>query len=91
MSNENKHTTNKLITALDLPKDLFLGLPNISMSGNQELYISNHKGILSYGQEDMTILVKDYQILIKGKNLCISYYTKNDLTVCGYIRSIEFV
>ena len=71
MSEHSKQTTNKIISTLDLPKDLFLGLSNISLSGNREIYISNHKGILSYGQEEMVIMIKDYQLLIKGKSLCI--------------------
>lgn len=91
MSEHSKQTTNKIITALDLPQDLFLGLANLSLCGNRELYISNHRGILSYGQEEMLILVKDYQIQIKGKALCIISYSKEELTIQGYIRSVEFI
>ena len=91
MNEHSKLTTNKIITTLDLPLDLFLGLPNISLCGNREIYISNHRGILSYGQEEMVILVKDYQIQIKGKALCIISYTKEELTIQGYIRSMEFI
>ena len=91
MSEHSKQTANKIITTLDLPKDIFLGLPNISLSGNREIYISNHRGILSYGHEEMIIMVKDYQIQIKGKSLCIVSYTKEELTIQGYIRSLEFI
>lgn len=91
MNQNSKQTTNKIITALDLPQDLFLGLSNISLCGNREIYISNHRGILSYGQEEMIILVKDYQIQIKGKSLSIVSYTKEELTIQGYIRSMEFI
>lgn len=91
MSKQSKQTVNKIISTIDLPKDLFLGLSNISLSGNREIYISNHKGILSYGQQEMVILVKDYQIQIKGKALCIVSYTKEELTIQGYIRSLEFL
>ena len=91
MREHSKQTTNKIISAIDLPKDLFLGLSNISLCGNREVYISNHRGILSYGQQEMVILVKDYQIQIKGKALCIVSYTKEELTIQGYIRSLEFL
>lgn len=91
MSEHIKQTTNKIITTLDLPKDIFMGLPNISLCGNREVYISNHRGILSYGQEEMVILVKDYQLVFKGKNLTVSSYSRDDLTIHGYIFSMEFV
>ena len=91
MNEHSKRTTNKIITALDLPEDLFLGMSNISLLGNRELYLSNHRGILSYGQEEMIILLKDYQFQIRGKSLSIFSYTKEELIIHGYIRSMEFM
>lgn len=91
MSENSKQTTKKIIQGLDLPQDLFLGIPNISLSGNTEVYISNHRGILSYDEELINILVKDYQLQIKGRGLSIFAYTKDDLTIRGYIRSLEYV
>ncbi len=91
MNEHSKQTTNNIIKSLDLPQDLFLGLPNLSLCGNRELYISNHRGILSYEQEEVIILVKEYQVQIKGRGLTISTYTKEDLTINGYIRSVEFL
>lgn len=90
MNEHCKQTTNKLITTLDLPEDLFLGLSNISLLGNREVYISNHRGILSYGTSEMIIILKDYQLLIKGHGLNIVNYSKDDLVIQGYIRSMEF-
>ncbi len=90
MNEHSKQTTKKIISALDLPEDLFLGLSNISLMGNREIYISNHRGILSYGQDEIIILIKDYQFQIKGKALSIISYSKDDLTIQGYIRSLEF-
>lgn len=81
---------NKIINTFDLPKDLFLGLSNISLCGNKEIYVSNHRGILSYDPEDMVILLKDYQLHIKGKSLSIVSYSREDLTIQGHIRSVEF-
>lgn len=91
MNERRKQATTKLIHTLDLPQDLFLGLPNISFCGNKEVYISNHQGILSYEKEETNILVKDYQIKIKGKGLQITSYSRDDLTIQGYIHSLEFI
>lgn len=81
----------KIVYALDLPQDLFLGLPNISLTGNREIYISNHHGIMSYDENLTIVLVKDYQIYIHGKCLLISSYTRDEITVRGFIHSLEFV
>ena len=91
MSEHSKQTTKKLIETLDLPQDLFLGVPNIAMLGNKEVYISNHRGILSYGADEIMILTKEFQIRIRGKNLNIVSYSKEDLTIQGYILTVEFI
>ena len=91
MSEHNKLTTKKIISTLDLPEDLFLGLPNISLLGNHEVYISNHRGILSYGEKEMIIFIKDYQIQIKGQGLNITFYSKDELSIQGHILSLEFI
>ena len=91
MSEHNKQTTNKIISTLDLPKDIFMGYSNICLNGNREIYISNHRGILSYGQNEITILMKEYQMQIQGKSMCIVSYSKEELTIQGYIRSLGFI
>lgn len=91
MNEYSKHNQNKLIETLDLPRDIFRGLPNLSLCGNEELYITNHKGILQYGQEKIIILAKEFQIQVIGKNLNIVSYTREDLTIQGYIMSVGFL
>lgn len=91
MNEHSKQTTNKIISAFNLPKDLFLGACNITLCGNREVYISNHRGILSYTQEEIVILVKEHQLQINGKSLFITSYTKEELTIQGYIQGVEFI
>ena len=90
MNERSKQTTNKLIESLELPQDLFLGLPCLSMTGNRELYISNHRGILTYEQDIVIILAKSLQIHVKGKGLMIENFSKDELSIKGYIHSVEF-
>lgn len=91
MNENHKQNKNKLIKCFDLPEDLFLGYSNIYLCGNRELYVANHRGIMSYGQEEITIMTKEYQLRIKGTALDISSYTKDELTIKGYIHSLEFI
>lgn len=90
MSRNMEEYSNNIIESLDLPQDLFLGLPCISMTGNKELYISNHRGLLTYETDCIIILSKTFQIHIHGKNLVIEAYSKEEILVKGYIRSMEF-
>lgn len=85
-----EQAANNIIETLDLPKDLFLGFPCISLTGNRELYISNHRGLLVYETECIVVLSKPFQIHIYGRNLIIDTYSKEEILIKGYIRSMEF-
>ena len=37
----------------DLPADVVAGLPHVEVVGNREFYMENHRGILSYGGEEI--------------------------------------
>lgn len=82
--------TKKVVESLELPQDLFLGLPNLSFTGDRELYIMNHRGILNYEEESIIILAKTMQIQVKGKKLTLATYSKDEIIIKGYIRSVEF-
>lgn len=90
MKERIEQTTNKIIESLDLPQDLFLGMPCLSFTGNRELFISNHRGILSYETEQISVQAKSFQIQIAGKHLVIVNYSKDELIIKGNIRSVEF-
>ncbi len=90
MNERIEQTTNKLIKGLELPQDLIQGLPCISLLGNKEINISNHKGILLYENEHIIVLAKHFQINIKGRSLVIESYSKEEVIIRGYIHSMEF-
>ncbi len=89
MSANIEQKARKAVETLDLPQDLFLGLPNLSLTGDRELYIMNHRGILNYEKESVTILAKNMQIQVRGRNLVIAAYSKDEIIIKGYIHSVE--
>lgn len=78
-----------MIHTLELPRDLFLGVPIFTMNGDGELLIENHKGILVYSQTEIDVSSKSFPILITGENLSIEYYTADTLKICGKISQIR--
>lgn len=83
----SKHRKNieTIIESLELPQDLFEGLPNILLTGNRKIYISNHRGILAYERDEIIILAKTVQIKVQGEELIIESYSKDELVIRGYI------
>ncbi len=90
MSTQNKNVTENLVNALELPKDVLLGLPLLSVSGNSELHIDNHLGILSYQPEAIVVKTKRGPIRIEGEHLVIDWYTRDDMHILGQVKNICF-
>ncbi|MTI65993.1 MAG: sporulation protein YqfC [Firmicutes bacterium] len=75
---------------LELPKDIMLDLPRITMIGNLQLYIENHKGIIEYNKQRIRINTKDGIIRIIGKNLVIKTIVTEEILIIGEIDQVEF-
>lgn len=77
--------------ALELPKDTFLDLPKIILTGNREVYIENYKGIIEYTDTLMRLNTGMRLLKITGKALCIMSIGADDITVGGEIEAVEFI
>lgn len=81
----------RLSESLDIPRDVTFGVPNIKMTGNMEITIENHKGIIEYSQSILRINSGCGIIKISGKDLEIKEISQEYVTINGMFDSIEFV
>ena len=87
---EENSLKNRLSELSELPKDVVLGIPMLTMVGQMELNIENYRGLIEYTDCLIRIHTKDGQIRICGKNLKVDYYTNDEMKVTGHIISIEY-
>lgn len=80
----------KVITNLELPKDLMLGASILTITGRGEALISNYKGILEYKDSFIKVQTKNCRIQISGAHLAIDYYTNEEMKITGFIESIYY-
>ena len=76
---------------MELPKDIFLGMPLLSMEGNRTLCIVNHRGIIKYCPEVIGIATQSYHIRIVGRSLSIRKYSADLIEISGYMQEITFL
>lgn len=81
---------NKVAEASEMPKDVVLGMPVLTVTGQLEMSLENYRGILEYTEALVRIQTKIGQIRITGKNLQVAYYTNDEMKVTGRIESIEY-
>lgn len=80
----------KVVTNLELPKDLMLGASVLTVTGRGEALISNYKGILEYRDSFIRVQTKNCRIQISGVNLAIDYYTNEEMKISGLIEQIMY-
>ena len=73
----------------DLPGDVIAGLPRVELTGNRELRMENHKGILAYGSEEIHVSGGKLIVKIRGANLELKAMNANQLLIAGTILSVE--
>lgn len=73
-----------------LPKDVICDLPRVSLSGDKEIFIENHKGILEYTAESVRIKMHDGLMNIKGEKLRIREMQTDRLLITGDFLGVEY-
>ena len=79
----------KTAQALDLPADVLAGLPRVELIGDREVRMENHRGILSYAEEEIHVSAGGFVIKIVGEALKLRAMTGLELLVTGRIRGVE--
>ena len=75
--------------ALELPGDLVAGLPRIELTGDRELRMENHRGILAYGSREIQISGGRLVVKVRGENLELRAMNAGELLITGALRGVE--
>ena len=80
-----------IVESLKLPKDSMLGASIVTITGDNEAFIENYKGILEYTKESIVLQGKNCRIAFAGKGLSIDYYTNEDMKIGGRIEMVRYL
>ena len=75
----------------DLPIDLLSGLPHIEMMGNRQFYMENHRGILSYSEDEIAVSAEGLIVRVFDKKLELVSMSGDALRIRGAIERVEWV
>ncbi len=74
----------------ELPGDLVLDLPKITLIGRQELSIENHRGIIECSTNRMRVNLARGYLEIQGKDLEIRSLCSEEIQFIGRIDQLLF-
>ena len=80
-----------ITNALELPLDIALDLPKITMVGNLKIDITNHKGIVEYKEEIIRVNTNIGILKITGDSLEIKNIFVEEINIDGNIEKIEIM
>ena len=80
----------KLAGFLDIPQDIVLDLPRITMLGNKQLLVENHEGIIEYTPLLVRIKLNQGELIITGEELTLGNLQAEQILVEGTVRDITY-
>jgi len=80
-----------LTEALDLPADVLLDEPTVSVEGKRRLTVDNHKGVEEFDGEKLTVKTSIGALRVSGSSLVLEDLGCGSLLLTGTIRSIEWM
>jgi len=83
--------TGKITTALELPKEVLMNLPLITLIGKEDMTIENYKGVLEYSEVRIRINTSIGVIRVEGKKLLLKQITSDNIGIVGNIMKIEYL
>lgn len=89
--NSKSYKVKEIISdALELPKDITLDLPKVIILGTDSVSIENHKGIISYKDDQIRINTSCGILTITGNRLVIKSIIQEEIIITGKIVNIEY-
>ncbi|GGH84972.1 sporulation protein YqfC [Pullulanibacillus pueri] len=75
----------------DLPSDIVLDLPRITLIGQLHIYIENHRGVLAFSNDELRLSLEVGQLLIHGHNFVLKTILPEEILLEGTIQKVEFI
>lgn len=75
---------------LDLPQDLLFDLPRLTLIGNKELHIENHRGVRHFSADKLVLSLTQGSLVISGRGLYLRAIQSSEVTVEGIIHHIQY-
>ena len=85
-----KRISERAADAWGVPKDVMMNIPRLTISGDKEIYIENHKGILEYTDTEIRISTAMGIVRVCGKNLVIDRIRLEDIVIWGGFSRVEY-
>ncbi len=75
---------------LDLPEEVVLNLPKVTVVAGVQVIIENHQGIILYQPTCLRIRARGGELRLDGQRLSIASISATEIVVDGRVASLSF-
>ena len=86
---EKRQRLQSALNAADFPGEILTGVPVVELHGSSEAVVINHRGILSYGKEQIRIGSSVGPVTLEGEGLEVFRMNRERIVLHGRIRSVS--
>ena len=79
----------KVAELLEIPPDIVLDLPRVTMVGNIEITLENHRGIIEYTPARLRLALPQGELIVSGNELILVSLAQEEVVIRGRIKSLE--
>lgn len=90
MNSKSYKIKEKISDALELPKDITLDIPKISILGTDSVLIENHKGVISYCDNQIRVNTGCGVLTVSGQRLAIKSIIQEEIIITGNISNVSY-
>lgn len=87
---KTKRIQNQFAEVFEIPQDALLNLPRITLIGDSQLYLENHRGIIQYTSERIRVSILGGQLEILGQEMFLKNIKPDEIAVHGTINQLSF-
>ena len=74
---------------LEIPAFGLHGLPRLTLTGDRELLVEQHRGLTRYSAEEIVIALQHGRVRLTGQNLRLVAMDKEAVLIAGEIKGLE--
>lgn len=80
----------RLVSLLELPGDALLDVARVTLVGDREMVVENHRGLIEYTPDRVVLTVPEGQLTIDGEALRIGSISPEQVVLAGKIRGMRY-
>ncbi|MEW6661588.1 MAG: sporulation protein YqfC [Bacillota bacterium] len=85
-----KEIRHKVADLLEMPREVVMDLPKVTLVGNMQVLLENHRGIIEYSPERLRISVSLGEIIITGQGLVLRNILPDQIVAEGKVFSVSY-